>query len=76
MSPEELSCFVRAHTFLSFPSARALLNGHEHDVVFANDGFAVPSRKTENMAANGLHCFLASNEFGYSETMRTTNKVR
>ena len=73
MSPDELSCFVRAHTFLSFPTARAVLRGQEHDVIFRNSGFSVPGLNEEIMNANELSNFLAANGFGCADSIRASS---
>jgi len=42
MSARQFSCFVRAHTFPPYPSARAMVDGAEHEVLFRDGKFFVP----------------------------------
>jgi methionyl-tRNA formyltransferase len=55
LSPVQLSSFVRAHTFRGYPSARALLDEGEYEVLYESGRFMIPGLRLNDLTAHDLH---------------------
>ncbi|MHC5028429.1 MAG: methionyl-tRNA formyltransferase [Planctomycetota bacterium] len=51
IQPGVLSSFVRAHTFPPYPSARVLVAGEEHEIVYRDGTFHVPTLEIHGATA-------------------------
>lgn len=64
MTSKAMACFVRAHTFAGYPTARACLAGQEVSVTFDEGGYGVPALKKCSMSAVDLREFLLHRKMG------------
>lgn len=62
MSPSQMSSFVRAHTFVGYPPARANLDGVEHEVFYHDGYFSIPGKGLKNLTAEELHQIVVAGE--------------
>jgi methionyl-tRNA formyltransferase len=65
LSPEALSCFVRAHTFPGYPSARVRYGGAELDVLCHDGSFEIPGLKLSGLSSHALHELLSDRKESY-----------